>query len=351
MVINVFPGFVSQFHRLVCILLRLQQVQLNASQWRWGVHGVMARHRAKTVETAGYGMMPAADFKLAAANTHPVRNVSRAVQTIAITSGKGGVGKTNIAANLALLLAGDGLPTMLLDADLGMANVDALLGIHAPANLMHVLAGDSRLDEIILNGPYGLMIIPAASGSKQLAELGPLECAGLVRAFSELDRDIDTLLIDTATGISESVASLCAASGNVLVVANNEPTSIRDSVALIKLLNSRNTTAYIHVLANMAPNAREGDEIFQNILDSLPDMQNMIISYAGCIPYDDALRRSAASRKAVVTAYPNSISAEALRRLGKQLRRWPRAQYPNGRLEFFVERLFQHKNVEMEVMS
>jgi flagellar biosynthesis protein FlhG len=232
-----------------------------------------------------------------------------------------------------------------------MANVDVLLDFHTPVNLMNVLAGECHLNEIIFTGPNGLMIVPAASGNKQLAELGPLECAGLVRAFSELDQDINTLVIDTATGISESVASLCAASSSVLVVVNNEPTSIRDSVALIKLLNVRNSTARIHILANMVQGAKEGNGIFQRILESMDHTQNAIISYAGYIPYDDAVRKAVASHRAVVTAFPHSRSALALTELGKQVRRWPVPCYPHGQLEFFVERLLQQNNVEMEVLS
>ena len=276
--------------------------------------------------------------------------VSR-IQTIAVTSGKGGVGKTNIATNLALALARSGRTTMLLDADLGMANVDALLGLHASANLMDVLNCECSLEEIIIEGPDGLLIVPAASGNKHLSELGALECGGIVHAFSELKHHIDTLVIDTATGISEIVTSFCRASNQVLVIAKNEPASIRDCVAQIRLLNNRNAIAHFHVLANMVSTAREGKDLYRKILELLGDDRHAVISYAGFVPCDDSLQKAVASRKAVIAAYPRSKSALAINALARRVTRWPRPGSPHGQLEFFVERILQQNNVEMEVLS
>jgi len=282
-----------------------------------------------------------------AANGNPVSRI----QTIAVTSGKGGVGKTNIATNLALALARSGRSTMLLDADLGMANVDVLLDLHASANLMDVFMRERSLGEIIIEGPDGLLIVPAASGNKYLSELGALECAGIVHAFSELKQHIDTLVIDTATGVSEIVTSFCRASNQVLAIAKNEPASIRDCVAQIRLLNNRNSIGHFHVLANMVLTAREGKELYREILELLGDDHTAVISYAGFIPYDDSLRKAVTSRKAVIAAYPESKSALAIDALARRATRWPRPDFPHGQLEFFVERMLQQNNVEMEVLS
>lgn len=285
--------------------------------------------------------MRLSEVKLGQQHSLPVETGHGPVQTIAVTSGKGGIGKTSIAVNLALALAKEGHRTMLLDADLGMANVDVLLGIHTEVNLVNVLRGEQRLDEIIVNGPDGLMIVPAASGVKQLTELGSSECAGLVRAFSELNHQIDTLVIDTATGISESVASFCGASNEILVIIGNEPASQRDSVALIKLLHSEYAVARFHVLANMVLTAREGSELFKRILELFADEHGVVISYAGYIPYDDALRKAVMHHQAVVAAFPHSRSAMALRHLARRAINWPCPDRARGHLEFFVERLFK----------
>jgi len=276
---------------------------------------------------------------------------STAVQTIAVTSGKGGVGKTNIAVNLALALARAGHNTLLLDANLGMANIDELLGLQARVNLMDVLRGHCHLEEIVIEGPDGLLIVPAASGNRELSELGEVECGGLVHAFSELQGRIDSLVIDTSSGISGCVSSFCRASSQVLVVTNDEPTSIRDCVAQIRHLNKFNAIAHFHVLANMVVNASDGSELFKKILELLDDAQDIVISYAGFVPRDDYLRKAVCERRAVIDAFPRSGSAVAINNLARRVIRWRRPDSPHGQLEFFVERLFQQNNVEREVLS
>ena len=160
------------------------------------------------------------------------------IRTIAVTSGKGGVGKTTIATNLALALAKGGQRTMLLDADLGMANVDILLGIHPEITLLDVINGQHRLQDIVVAGPDNLQVVPAASGRLELATLDRSTCSGLVRAFSELGDDVDTLVVDTASGISDSIATFCRASQDVLIVTGEEPASQKDNAALVARLRT-----------------------------------------------------------------------------------------------------------------
>lgn len=278
-------------------------------------------------------------------------NNRTAVRTIAVTSGKGGVGKTNIAMNLAVALAKAGHRTLLLDADLGMANIDELLGLNASVNLLDVLEGNCRLEDILIEGPEGLLIVPAASGNQYLSELGALECGGLIHAFSELKGRIDSLVIDTASGVSESVTSFCRASSQVLVVTDSEPASIRDCVAQIRHLNKTNAIAHFHVLANMVLTARDGSELFKRILELLGDEQNIVLSYAGFVPRDDLLRKAVSRRKAVICASPQSGSSVAINNLARRVLRWRRPDVPHGQLEFFVERILQQNHVEREVLS
>jgi len=273
------------------------------------------------------------------------------VRTVAVTGGKGGVGKTSIAVNLALGLARDGARVMLLDADLGLANVGDQLGLYARSSLLNVLRGELQLEDIIINGPGNLMVIPAACGIRQLAELGTAECAGMVRAFSELKHHIDTLVIDTAPGISECVASFCAASSEVLVVVDNEPASLTGAIGLINRLHAGYGVVRFHVLANRVQSAREGDEIFARMLNLLVDQHNVLVSYAGFVPGDDSLRLAVSQHQAVIDAFPRSRSAMALRNLATRVGGWPRQNSPRGHLEFFIERLLHQNNVEMEVTS
>ena len=162
---------------------------------------------------------------------------AHSVQVIAVTGGKGGVGKSNVSINMSVCLATMGRRVALLDADLGLANIDVLLGLRPERNLEDVLSGECSLNDIMLTGPGGIRIIPASSGIQRMTMLGSMEHAGLIHAFSEISEQIDVLVIDTAAGISDSVISFVRASQEVLVVVCDEPSSITDAYALIKLLN------------------------------------------------------------------------------------------------------------------
>jgi len=273
------------------------------------------------------------------------------VQVIAVTGGKGGTGKTSVAVNLAQALANAGRRTLLLDADLGMANVDVLLGLEARLTLFDVLYGPCKLEDIILTGTENLQIIPAASGVSQLANLGQQECAGLVRAFSDLREPLETLVVDTATGISASVASFCSAASEILVVACNEPAALRDTAAQIRVLFSEYGVSRFRILANMVSTAHEGRELFQSMLEQFISNLDFTLSYAGYIPADDQLRKAVALHQPVVNAFPRSRSAMALNNLALRVSHWPQPHHAGGHLEFFVERLIHNENMEMEVVS
>lgn len=278
------------------------------------------------------------------AQPHPVR-------VIAVTSGKGGVGKTNVSVNLCVSLANSGKRVMLMDADLGLANVDVLLGLHPQQNLSHVLDGEATLEEILLTGPGGMKIVPASSGTKRLAELSTMEHAGLIRAFSELSHDIDTLVVDTAAGISDSVVSFSRAAQEVLVVVCDEPASITDAYALIKLLSREYGIQHFRVLANMAHSAQEGRELFNKISRVTDRYLDVTLEFMGAIPYDDYLRKAVRKQKAVVEAFPRSRSAMAFNTLAQKTEKWPIPTAATGHLEFFVERLIQSRNSGAEMLS
>ena len=295
--------------------------------------------------------MQRSDIKLAACETPENTADKQPVQVIAVTGGKGGTGKTNIAINLSLALAAEGHRTLLLDADLGMANIDVLLGLDAHSTLQDVLNGVCQLDDIILAGNDNLMIIPAASGLRQLANVGMNECAGLIRAFSDLKEPIDTLVIDTATGISEAVTSFCSAATEILVVVCNEPASLRDSVAQIRMLSSEYGVARFRILASMVRTSAEGNDVFKSIQALTSDHNNIVCSYAGFIPFDESLREAVSQHQAVIDAFPRSRAAMAFKNLSRQVAAWPRPEHAGGHLEFFVERLVKNENINLEVMS
>ncbi len=263
------------------------------------------------------------------------------VQVIAITGGKGGVGKSNVSVNLAVCLAEMGRRVVLLDADLGLANLDILLGITPRENLSHVLRGECSLKDILVEGPSGIRIVPASSGTQELVQMGPREHAGLIHAFSEISNDVDVLLIDTAAGISEMVVSFVTAAQESLFVVTNEPTSITDAYAMMKLLNQQHGVYRFNVLANMVRTQQEGREIYAKLSKVTDRFLDVALQFTGCVPFDDYLRKAVMRQKPVVEAYPRSKAALAFRTLANKVDSWPLPTTPRGHLEFFVDRLVQ----------
>lgn len=283
-----------------------------------------------------------------AAGLRQMRN-HKPVRVIAVTSGKGGVGKTNVSVNMSLAFAAQGKNVMLLDADLGMANVDVLLGLPSAYNLQHVISGERSLEEIIVPGPLGLKVIPASSGTQSMAELDSMQTAGLIQAFSELHDSVDILVIDTAAGISSSVVSFCKAAQEVLVVVCDEPASITDAYAMIKLLSREYGVQRFHVLANMVTSAQEGRDLYQKLAMVSSRFLDVNLSFLGALPYDPYLRKAIQRQKAVVDAYPRSKASIAFKNLAQKADKWPKPLAATGHLEFFVERLINASRIPVEV--
>jgi len=263
----------------------------------------------------------------------------RPVKVIAVASGKGGVGKTNVSVNLSMALAQSGKDVLLMDADLGLANVDVLLGLRAKYTLSDVIDGSRALEEIIVRGPEGLKIIPASSGIQSMAELNTMEHAGLIRAFSELSNSIDILIIDTAAGISGGVTSYSRAAQEVVIVLCDEPTSLTDAYAMIKLLNRDYGLNRFRVLTNMVNSVQEGRSLFNKLVAVTDRYLDVAMDFLGAVPNDEYLRKAVQRQRAVVDAYPRSKAAMAFKKLAQKTDNWPVPANAGGHLEFFVERL------------
>ncbi len=263
----------------------------------------------------------------------------RPVRVIAITSGKGGVGKTNVSVNLGLSMAAQGKDVMLLDADLGLANVDVMLGLHTNYDLSHVLKGERTLEEVICMGPQGLRIVPASSGLQNMAELSTAEHVGVINAFSELSVSPDVLLIDTAAGISDNVVTFSRAAQEVIVVVCDEPASITDAYALIKLLNREYNIHRFRVLSNRVQNVQDGRALYNKILRVTDRYLDVALDFMGVVPEDEYLRKAVQKQRAVVDAFPRSKSALAFKKLASKADSWPVPASVGGQLSFFIERL------------
>lgn len=272
-----------------------------------------------------------------------IRNMtsSKPVRVIAIASGKGGVGKTNLSVNLGISLAKNGRKVALLDADMGLANVDILLGLHPKYNMSHVLSGEKTIDEIIVEGPEGLNVIPASSGIQHMAEIGTMEQAGIINAFSELAHDIDVLLVDTAAGIHGGVVNFARACQEVIIVVCDEPTSLTDAYALIKLLNRNYDLTRFHIITNMVETVHHGRALYQKLCKVTDRYLDVALHFTGAVPFDTSLRKSVQKQQAVVEMAPKSQAALAIKSIAKRIDNWPVQRGAGGHLEFFVERLIQ----------
>ena len=280
-------------------------------------------------------------------NVLPIRNQTPGVQlqqpkpvkVIAITSGKGGVGKTTISINLALALAGLGQRTLLLDANLGLASIDAHLGLQPRFNLSHVISGEAALKDIIMHVCPGVELVPAASGILRMAELSQIEQAGLIHAFSELTSDLDVLIVDNAPGICSSTMQFARAAHEVIVVVCDEPASITNAYAVIKLLSREYGVSRFHILVNMIREPTQAGDVYVKIARVVERFLAVTLVPMGGIPQDTYLQRATQKQVGVVQQYPGARSSSAFRELAKTASTWPIPDAPRGHVEFFVERV------------
>jgi flagellar biosynthesis protein FlhG len=274
--------------------------------------------------------------KAAEAENHPARWSRPSVRTLAIASGKGGVGKSNLAANLAVALGERGARVLLLDADFAQANLDLLLGLHPRFDLQHVVSGEKTLEEIVVPGPNGVRLVPASSGSPELAELDDFTRECLLRNIGLLDDEVDLVLIDTATGVSQHVTSFCRSADDVLVICTPELPAFSDAYGLIKLLHAQGLARAPHLLVNQAGSAEEAEETAHRIRLVARRFLHLELEYWGAVPFDAAVPRAVRLQEPVVTAFPNSPAAAAYRALAERL--WPSPD-PDERVHPHPERL------------
>ena len=271
----------------------------------------------------------------------PTRN--RPFLSIAIASGKGGVGKTNVAVKLSVALARLERHVMLFDADLGLANADLMLGLRPTKTLHDLVAGRvEHLEEILLPGPDGLLLVPSASGIGSMANLTPAEHLGLIRAFSSYDKPLDVLVVDTAAGVNDAVTSFCKAVQQVFVVVCDEPASLTDAYALIKVLHQDHGIRRFRVICNMLRDGDSGQRLMRKLMsvctNYLPDV---VLESAAMIPADDKLRLAVQKRQPVVSLYPGSPSARAFTDLARWIDTAHTSTQDVGGIGFFIERLLQ----------
>ena len=283
-------------------------------------------NQADTLEkimTATHGTKPAAP-----AGTSP--------RVICVTSGKGGVGKTNLTANLAHAFAASGQRVLILDADLNLANIDVLLGITPKYNLHHVFLGEKTLREVMVKGPGGIHILPGSSGILELARLSESERLYFLTEMEELGAETDILLIDTAAGINDNVIYFNLAAQERIVLLTPEPTSLTDAYALIKVLSSRHEVRKFKIVVNMAADESEARNVFKQ-LSAVCDrfLDTLSLDFLGHIPYDKSLVTAVRGQRLVLEAAPAASSSAMFRHIAGILLDRPPEHGSDGNIKFF----------------
>lgn len=241
-------------------------------------------------------------------------------KVITIASGKGGVGKTNFTLNLALALAELGQKVLILDADLGLANIDVILGISPKYNLFHVINGDKDLSEIIVDGPKGIKVIPGGSGLFELADLKEWQLERFLVKLAELDNESDFLLIDTGAGISKTVLNFTLAADEIFIITTPEPTSLTDAYGLIKTLHNHKYVGDLQLVVNKAESKIEGELAAKKLQIVVKRfLKNCQLNILGYILDDKVVAASVKKQQPFILTFPTSRAAQGIYDLASQL--------------------------------
>ena len=267
------------------------------------------------------------------------------LRVIAVTSGKGGVGKSNIVVNLGLALAKMGQKVLLIDADLGLANLDILLGLSPRFTIHDLLSLRRSLSEVMVEGPEGIKILPASSGIPEMADLDKHQKIFLLTELDDYSENIDVVLIDTGAGISRNVLFFNVAAQERIVVANNEPTSITDAYALIKVLASQYGENHYKLLVNGPAKLRDGEMVYRTMLRVTERFlgRGISLEYLGVIPHDEAIPRAVLKQQPVLTLFPQAKVSRSFHSLAKRLWNLSAPTEMGSNIKFFWRRLLQYQ--------
>ena len=263
-------------------------------------------------------------------------------KVVAVTSGKGGVGKTNIVGNMAVALQNSGKRVVIVDADVGLANIDIIFNIQSKYDISHVVSGEKRLSEIMVTTHHGIKIVPGGSGFSHLTQLAEGEKLNLLSEFETLQNYADIIFVDTGAGISSNVLYFNAAADECVVVATKEPTSITDAYALMKVLSNDYKVKYFKLIVNMVKSENEAKIVYSSLSGALDKfLKNVVLEYIGFIPTDSNMQRAVLKRKLILDMEKNAEASKNIEKIALKIDGSEIKSASNGNIKFFMNKVLE----------
>lgn len=262
---------------------------------------------------------------------------------IAVTSGKGGVGKTNISVNLAVALGARGARVLAIDADLGLANMDIVMGLAPTYTTAELVRGDATIDEVLVQGPENVWLLPGASGQYDLANLTDIQRQDLFSAVDTLEDRFDVLVVDTGAGVGSNSIGFASAAKEIIVVVTPEPTSVADAYGMLKVLCTRCGVRRVKVLTNLVQGDREGELVFRRLANLAARFLSISLDHLGSIPRDASVGRAVMRGEPALCAFPTSTASRAIEAIAERLISADEPDERQGAMRLFWRRLLRQE--------
>jgi len=300
---------------------------------------------ANATPTPSAALSPAMHAAPSNGSVIPIRSGTSTIAptVIAVTSGKGGVGKTNIAVNLSVALGARGARVLAIDADLGLANMDIVMGLAPTYTTAELVRGDAHIDEVLVQGPQNVWLLPGASGQYDLANLTDVQRQDFFTAVDTLEDRFDVVVVDTGAGVGSNAIGFASAAKEIIVVVTPEPTSVADAYGMLKVLCTRCGVRRVKVLTNLVQGEREGEQVFRRLANLAARFLSISLDHIGSVPRDASIGRAVMRGEPAMSAFPTAAASRALEGIAERLLESEDRDERQGAMRLFWRRLLRQE--------